>query len=79
MVFHYKFYFGQWADVESLIKELENTEGIESVSKGRFFLSPGLAPTFQVEWQLFFSFFVDHEDNISNLNGKENSPHLTPS
>ncbi|CAK9310981.1 unnamed protein product [Citrullus colocynthis] len=38
----------EWADVESLIKELENTEGIESVSKGRFFLSPGLAPTFQV-------------------------------
>lgn len=38
----------EWADVESLIKELENTEGIESVSKERFFLSPGLAPTFQV-------------------------------
>uniref|UniRef100_A0A9I9CLX7 S1 motif domain-containing protein n=1 Tax=Cucumis melo TaxID=3656 RepID=A0A9I9CLX7_CUCME len=38
----------EWADVESLIKELQNTEGIEAVSKGRFFLSPGLAPTFQV-------------------------------
>ncbi|KAJ4956334.1 hypothetical protein NE237_013117 [Protea cynaroides] len=38
----------EWADVESLIKELEQIEGIESVSKGRFFLSPGLAPTFQV-------------------------------
>ncbi|XP_010273119.1 PREDICTED: uncharacterized protein LOC104608740 [Nelumbo nucifera] len=38
----------EWADVESLIKELEQIEGIQSVSKGRFFLSPGLAPTFQV-------------------------------
>lgn len=38
----------EWADVESLIKELEQIEGIESVSRGRFFLSPGLAPTFQV-------------------------------
>ncbi|XP_062026701.1 uncharacterized protein LOC133742981 [Rosa rugosa] len=38
----------EWDDVESLIKELEQTEGIQSVSKGRFFLSPGLAPTFQV-------------------------------
>ncbi|KAJ4712970.1 30S ribosomal S1 [Melia azedarach] len=38
----------EWTDVESLIKELRKMEGIESVSKGRFFLSPGLAPTFQV-------------------------------
>uniref|UniRef100_A0A803PLB5 S1 motif domain-containing protein n=1 Tax=Cannabis sativa TaxID=3483 RepID=A0A803PLB5_CANSA len=38
----------EWADVESLVKELEQIEGIQSVSKGRFFLSPGLAPTFQV-------------------------------
>ncbi|KDP25468.1 hypothetical protein JCGZ_20624 [Jatropha curcas] len=38
----------EWADVESLIKELQQIEGIQSVSKGRFFLSPGLAPTFQV-------------------------------
>nr|KJB52066.1 hypothetical protein B456_008G245200 [Gossypium raimondii] len=38
----------EWPDVESLIKELEQIEGIQSVSKGRFFLSPGLAPTFQV-------------------------------
>lgn len=43
--------FEQWADVESLIKELHQIEGIESISKGRFFLSPGLAPTFQV-WKL---------------------------
>lgn len=34
--------------MESLIKELEQIEGIQSVSKGRFFLSPGLAPTFQI-------------------------------
>ncbi|XP_047340977.1 uncharacterized protein LOC124944694 [Impatiens glandulifera] len=38
----------EWADVEILIQELEKYEGIQSVSKGRFFLSPGLAPTFQV-------------------------------
>ncbi|KAH6755039.1 Nucleic acid-binding [Perilla frutescens var. hirtella] len=38
----------EWADVESLIKELEQFDGIQSVSKGRYFLSPGLAPTFQV-------------------------------
>ncbi|EOA39729.1 hypothetical protein CARUB_v10008376mg [Capsella rubella] len=38
----------EWPDVESLIKELEKVEGIQSVSKSRFFLSPGLAPTFQV-------------------------------
>lgn len=38
----------EWPDVESLIKELEQFEGISSVSKGRYFLSPGLAPTFQV-------------------------------
>ncbi|KAL1830096.1 hypothetical protein ACET3Z_008508 [Daucus carota] len=38
----------EWADVESLIKELEQFEGIQAVSKGRFFLSPGLAPAFQV-------------------------------
>ncbi|KAL2517085.1 Nucleic acid-binding [Abeliophyllum distichum] len=38
----------EWADVESLIKELQQCDGIESVSKGRYFLSPGLAPTFQV-------------------------------
>ncbi|KAK4435298.1 hypothetical protein Salat_0693200 [Sesamum alatum] len=38
----------EWADVESLIRELEQFDGIQSVSKGRYFLSPGLAPTFQV-------------------------------
>ncbi|XP_019435560.1 PREDICTED: uncharacterized protein LOC109342045 [Lupinus angustifolius] len=38
----------EWPEVESLIKELQNIEGIQSVSKGRFFKSPGLAPTFQV-------------------------------
>lgn len=38
----------EWPDVESLIKELQQVEGIQSVSKGRCFLSPGLAPTFQV-------------------------------
>ncbi|XP_051151312.1 uncharacterized protein LOC127265531 [Andrographis paniculata] len=38
----------EWADVESLIKELEQVDGIQSVTKGRYFLSPGLTPTFQV-------------------------------
>ncbi|KAI3707018.1 hypothetical protein L6452_25178 [Arctium lappa] len=38
----------EWADVDSLVKELEQYEGVELVKKGRFFLSPGLAPTFQV-------------------------------
>ncbi|GMH09409.1 hypothetical protein Nepgr_011250 [Nepenthes gracilis] len=38
----------EWADVDSLIKELQEIEGVHNVSKGRFFLSPGLAPTFQV-------------------------------
>ncbi|XP_057463614.1 uncharacterized protein LOC130753502 [Actinidia eriantha] len=38
----------EWAEMESLIEELQQFEGIQSVSKGRFFLSPGLAPTFQV-------------------------------
>ncbi|MED6216658.1 hypothetical protein PIB30_009544 [Stylosanthes scabra] len=38
----------EWPEVESLIKELQKIEGINSVSKGRFFRSPGLAPTFQV-------------------------------
>ncbi|PSS11422.1 30S ribosomal protein, partial [Actinidia chinensis var. chinensis] len=38
----------EWSEMESLIKELQQFEGIQSVSKGRFFLSPGLAPTFQV-------------------------------
>ncbi|KAK6137510.1 hypothetical protein DH2020_028763 [Rehmannia glutinosa] len=30
----------EWADVESLIKELQQFDGIQSVSKGRYFLSP---------------------------------------
>ncbi|GAB4856882.1 hypothetical protein Ancab_014801 [Ancistrocladus abbreviatus] len=38
----------EWADVDSLIKELQDIEGVNSVAKGRFFFSPGLAPTFQV-------------------------------
>ncbi|MCL7029888.1 hypothetical protein MKW94_030190, partial [Papaver nudicaule] len=38
----------EWPEVESIIKELQQITGVQSVSKGRFFLSPGLAPTFQV-------------------------------
>ncbi|KAK1408291.1 hypothetical protein QVD17_39941 [Tagetes erecta] len=38
----------EWADVESLVKELQQYKGVDRVKKGRFFLSPGLAPTFQV-------------------------------
>ncbi|XP_074317459.1 uncharacterized protein LOC141653556 [Silene latifolia] len=38
----------EWAEVDSLIKEIQDVDGVQTVSKGRFFLSPGLAPTFQV-------------------------------
>ncbi|KAK8940399.1 hypothetical protein KSP39_PZI009690 [Platanthera zijinensis] len=38
----------EWADVDSLIKELHMVGGVCNVTKGRFFFSPGLAPTFQV-------------------------------
>ncbi|KAI3716761.1 hypothetical protein L1987_67875 [Smallanthus sonchifolius] len=38
----------EWSDVESLVKELQQYKGVDRVKKGRFFLSPGLAPTFQV-------------------------------
>ncbi|CAK8579160.1 unnamed protein product [Lathyrus sativus] len=38
----------EWSEVEFLMKELLKIEGVQSVSKGRFFRSPGLAPTFQV-------------------------------
>ncbi|KAK7318270.1 hypothetical protein RJT34_02969 [Clitoria ternatea] len=38
----------EWSEAESLIRELQKIEGVQSVSKGRFFRSPGLAPTFQV-------------------------------
>ncbi|GAA0169152.1 hypothetical protein LIER_23697 [Lithospermum erythrorhizon] len=44
----------EWAEVESLILELQQFEGIQSVSKGRYFLSPGLAPTFQVYMAAMF-------------------------
>ncbi|KAI3693617.1 hypothetical protein L1987_76565 [Smallanthus sonchifolius] len=38
----------EWAELELLVKGLQRYEGIESVTKGRFFLSPGLTPAFQV-------------------------------
>ncbi|KAF3323152.1 hypothetical protein FCM35_KLT13141 [Carex littledalei] len=38
----------EWEDVESLIKELNKLEEVDTISKGTFFLSTGLAPTFQV-------------------------------
>ncbi|XP_031502406.1 uncharacterized protein LOC116265722 isoform X1 [Nymphaea colorata] len=38
----------QWSAVDKLIDELKKINGIENVTKGRFFLSPSLAPTFQV-------------------------------
>lgn len=38
----------EWADVDSLIEELQRVGGVNNVTKGRFFVSPGLAPTFQV-------------------------------
>ncbi|WOK94859.1 hypothetical protein Cni_G03564 [Canna indica] len=38
----------EWAEVDSLVKELQKINGVSSVSRGRFFISPGLTPTFQV-------------------------------
>ncbi|KAL9249596.1 Small ribosomal subunit protein bS1-like protein [Drosera capensis] len=38
----------EWPEVDALIQELEKIEKVHNVSKGRLFLSPGLAPTFQV-------------------------------
>ncbi|KAE8776513.1 30S ribosomal protein S1 [Hordeum vulgare] len=38
----------EWPEVDSLIEELKNIEQVKDVYKGRFFRSPGLAPTFQV-------------------------------
>ncbi|KAI4367901.1 hypothetical protein MLD38_016527 [Melastoma candidum] len=46
----------EWLEVESLIKELQQIEGVRSVSKGRYFLSPGLAPTFQVYMAAMFDY-----------------------
>ncbi|KAL9231036.1 hypothetical protein vseg_006307 [Gypsophila vaccaria] len=44
----------EWPEVDSLIKELQEVDGVQAVSKGRFFLSPGLAPTFQVYMAAMF-------------------------
>ncbi|XP_024993397.1 uncharacterized protein LOC112527168 isoform X1 [Cynara cardunculus var. scolymus] len=38
----------EWDDLELLVEELQQYEGIDLVTKGRFFLSPCLTPTFQV-------------------------------
>ncbi|KAJ9549889.1 hypothetical protein OSB04_022432 [Centaurea solstitialis] len=38
----------EWDDLEVLVEELQQYEGIDLVTKGRFFLSPCLTPTFQV-------------------------------
>ncbi|KAI3787594.1 hypothetical protein L1987_42177 [Smallanthus sonchifolius] len=38
----------EWAELELLVKGLQRYEGIELVTKGQFFLSPGLTPAFQV-------------------------------
>ncbi|KAM0907914.1 hypothetical protein ACQ4PT_015793 [Festuca glaucescens] len=38
----------EWPEVDSLIEQLKNIEQVKDVYKGRFFRSPGLAPTFQV-------------------------------
>lgn len=54
----------QWADVESLIEELQKIDGVVGVSKGRFFLSPGLTPTFQV-WSEISSTYILFQVNVS--------------
>ncbi|KAJ1277523.1 hypothetical protein BS78_04G010900 [Paspalum vaginatum] len=38
----------EWPEVDALIKEMQKIEDVRDVYKGRFFQSPGLAPTFQV-------------------------------
>ncbi|KAK2655504.1 hypothetical protein Ddye_008556 [Dipteronia dyeriana] len=57
----------EWDDVESIIKELQQIEGVESVSKGRFFLSPGLAPTFQV----YMTSMFDNQYKLLARSGKK--------
>ncbi|KAL5174228.1 30S ribosomal protein S1 [Glycine soja] len=54
----------EWPEVDSLVEELQKIEGVQSVSKGRFFRSPGLAPTFQAWTQthhkLQFALWILH-------------------
>ncbi|XP_066324652.1 uncharacterized protein [Miscanthus floridulus] len=38
----------EWPEVDALMEELQKIEGVRDFYKGRFFQSPGLAPTFQV-------------------------------
>ncbi|CAN6236871.1 unnamed protein product [Urochloa humidicola] len=38
----------EWPEVDALMEEMRKIEGVRDVYKGRFFQSPGLAPTFQV-------------------------------
>ena len=52
-------FINQWAEVDSLVEELQAIDGVETVTKGRFFLSPGLAPTFQVSSLKFHCSRID--------------------
>nr|XP_043608511.1 uncharacterized protein LOC122580300 [Erigeron canadensis] len=45
----------KWDDLELLVKELRQYEGIDLVTKGRFFLSPSLTQTFQVYMASMFN------------------------
>ncbi|CAN6462559.1 unnamed protein product [Victoria cruziana] len=47
----------QWSAVDKLIDELKKIDGIENITKGRFLLSPSLAPTFQV----YMALMVDNQ------------------
>ncbi|PUZ73719.1 hypothetical protein GQ55_1G010000 [Panicum hallii var. hallii] len=38
----------EWPEVDALMEEMRKIEAVRDVYKGRFFQSPGLAPTFQV-------------------------------
>nr|CAB3445302.1 unnamed protein product [Digitaria exilis] len=38
----------EWPEVDALMEEMRKIENVRDVYKGRFFQSPGLAPTFQV-------------------------------
>ncbi|XP_078441733.1 nucleic acid-binding, OB-fold-like protein [Wolffia australiana] len=57
----------EWADVDNLIEELKKIEGVVGVSKGRFFLSPGLTPTFQV----YMASMYDNQYKLLARNGNK--------
>ncbi|MFS7941828.1 putative S1 domain, nucleic acid-binding protein [Helianthus anomalus] len=60
----------EWADLDSLIKGLQSYEGIELVTKGRFFLSLGLTPAFQVIFVYMVSLFKNQYKLLARAGNK---------